>query len=85
MPMNQDINSAKNEIKQLADYLLNLSPQELSLLSFAMGFILSPCLTINQQNAIGNFFILFGQVMLTFNAQSNYLVNLNASNNQSED
>lgn len=83
--MKQDMNSAKNEIKQMADYLLSLSPQELSLLSFVMGFTLSPCLTINQQNAIGNFLILFGQVMLTFNAQSNYLVNLNASNNQSED
>jgi hypothetical protein len=35
---------------------------------------------ITQQNAIGNFFILFGQVLVTFNSQNNYLKNINRDN-----
>ena len=47
-----------------------------------MGFALAPGLTTNQQNSVGNFIILFGQVLLTFNAQNNYLVNINNQSNK---
>ena len=83
--MSHDFSSAKNQIQQMADTLLNLSPQELSLIAFTLGFTISPTLTINQQNSVGNFFILFGQVLLTFNAHGNYLVNLRDPNDTDGD
>ena len=78
--MNCDYKDASKSLNSLADYLLNLSAEEFSLLSFTLAFILAPTLNITQQNAIGNFFILFGQVLVTFNSQNNYLNNNNRDN-----
>ena len=52
------------------DLLLSLNEYELTLLGFAIGFLLSPTITVNQQNSLGNFFELIGQTLLTINAQS---------------
>lgn len=78
--MNCDYKDASKSLNSFADYLLNLSAEEFSLLSFTLAFILAPTLNITQQNAIGNFFILFGQVLVTFNSQNNYLKNINRDN-----
>ena len=78
--MNCDYKDASKSLNSFADYLLNLSAEEFSLLSFTLAFILAPTLNITQQNAIGNFFILFGQVLVTFNSQNNYLNNNNRDN-----
>jgi len=51
------------------DLLLSLNPYELSVLAFAIAFFLAPTITINQQNALGNFFELIGQTLLNINAQ----------------
>ena len=40
------------------DLLLSLNEYELSLLAFAIGLILSPTITVNQQSSLGNFFTL---------------------------
>ncbi len=70
-----DINQAQTDIQNFADYLLQLSPEEMTLLAFSLAYILAHPLTVNQQNTIGNFVILFGQVFLTMNAQQVYINN----------
>ena len=51
------------------DLLLSVNEYELSIIAFAIGMLLSPTITTNQQNALGNFFELIGQTLLTVNAQ----------------
>ena len=51
------------------DLLLSLNPYELTILAFATAIILAPTITVNQQNALGNFFELIGQTLLNINAQ----------------
>lgn len=53
-----------------SNWLSSLNPYEFSLIATAIGFTISPSLSINQQNSLGNFFELVGQVMLTISAQS---------------
>ena len=52
------------------DLLLSLNEYELTTLGFALGMLLAPNITINQQNSLGNFFELIGQTLLTINAQA---------------
>lgn len=52
------------------DLLLSLNEYELSIFGFAIGMLLSPTITVNQQNSLGNFFELVGQTLLTINAQA---------------
>ncbi len=46
--INQDYNS-------FADWLFSLNAYEFSLIAAAIGFAISPTLTVNQQNSLGNF------------------------------
>lgn len=64
--VNQDFNS-------FSDWLFSLNPYEFSLIAVAIGLVISPTLTVNQQNSLGNFFELLGQVILTINAQNTTL------------
>ena len=52
------------------DFLLSMNEYELTILGFAIGLIISPTITTNQQNSLGNFFELIGQTLLTVNAQA---------------
>ncbi len=52
------------------DLLLSINEYELTILACAIGLLISPTITINQQNALGNFFELIGQTILTVNAQA---------------
>ena len=52
------------------DLLLSLNPYELTILASAIGLLISPTITVNQQNSLGNFFELLGQTILTINAQT---------------
>ena len=52
------------------DLLLSLNEYELSIFAFSIALLISPTITINQQNALGNFFELIGQTFLTVNAQA---------------
>lgn len=58
------------------DLLLSLNQYELTILACSIGLLLSPTITTNQQNSLGNFFELIGQVLLTVNAQ---VINLQPS------
>ena len=52
------------------DLLLSLNEYELTILGVAIGLLLAPTITTNQQNSLGNFFELIGQTLLTINAQA---------------
>lgn len=71
--MDPRIKDAQNDFQKLANYLLSLSAEELTLLTFSLAYTVSIPLTTDQQSTIGNTFILFGQVLLSMNAQRNYL------------
>lgn len=66
-----DYNNFKNmNCNTFIDYLLTLSANELSLLAVGLGFLLSANIDANQQNSLGNFFELIGQLLLTISAQN---------------
>ena len=71
--MDPRIKDAQNDFQKLANCLLSLSAEELTLLTFSIAYTVSIPLTTDQQSTIGNTFILFGQVLLSMNAQRNYL------------
>ena len=52
------------------DLLLSINEYELTILGCAIGLLIAPTITVNQQNSLGNFFELIGQVLLTVNAQA---------------
>ncbi|MDD3341027.1 MAG: hypothetical protein PHN72_02340 [Bacilli bacterium] len=64
--MNQDFTS-------FSDWLFSLNPYEFSIIASALGLFISSTLTVNQQNSLGNFLELLGQVILTVNAQATTL------------
>lgn len=68
--MNNSQNTQETfEINSFVDWLMTLTPLEFTTLGIITGYILSQRLTINQQNSLGNWFELLGQILLTFNAQ----------------
>lgn len=64
--MNKDDN---NEFSNFASWLMSLSPLEFTTIGVIVAYIISYNLTINEQNSIGNWFEMVGQIILTFNAQ----------------
>lgn len=63
-------NFINQDFASLSNLLYTLNPYEFTFIATLIGFIISPTLTINEQNSLGNFFELLGQVILTINAQS---------------
>lgn len=59
-----------NDFKKLSNSLFSLSAFEFNLLATLIGFALTPALSTNEQNSLGNFFALIGQVLMTANAQN---------------
>ena len=67
------MNNEQNEkVRDFVEYILNLTPNEMGVIASAVGVLLSQPLTAMQQNSIGNFFELVGQVMLAISAQGQY-------------
>lgn len=66
-------NFVNYDFRAFSDWLFSLNPYEFSMIAVLMGVIISPTLTINQQNSLGNFLELLGQVILTINAQATTL------------
>lgn len=64
---------ANQDFKSLSAWLFSLNPYEFSLIASILGFAISTTLTVDQQNSLGNFMELLGQVILTINAQSSTL------------
>lgn len=63
---------SKQDIKDFSTFLANLSPLEFTTYGCIIGIIITSLLNSNEQNSIGNFFELIGQVILTAQAQSTY-------------
>ncbi|MGF7058467.1 hypothetical protein [Brassicibacter mesophilus] len=55
------------------DCLTSLPPQQFTGLATIIGFLIASRLTFDQQNSIGNFIELIGQVILTISAQGSTL------------
>lgn len=73
------------DYKSFSKWLFSLNAYEFTLIATIAGFIISPTLTIDEQNSLGNFLELFGQVILTINAQASTLQSSNSSNNIDEE
>lgn len=71
--MNQDF-------KKFSNALFSLSAFEFNLLATLIGFAITPTLSTNEQNSLGNFFALVGQVLMTANAQNITLAAKKAKN-----
>lgn len=71
---NMNCNSKELSNKtNIADSLTSMNPQAFTALATILGFTIANGLTINQQNSIGNFLELVGQVILTVSAQGSTL------------
>lgn len=70
--MNQkDIEDLINSeyFKNISSFILSLSPFEFVTVGTIVGYLLSINLTTAEQNSVGNWLELVGQIVLTFNAQ----------------
>lgn len=59
-----------NDFKSLASFIYSLNGYEFTLLATVIAFLISPPLSINEQNSLGNFFEQLGQTLLTIAAQN---------------
>ena len=57
------------------DKFKNINPNEFTLTAFIIGYILCQNLNTNEQNSLGNWFELLGQVLETTAAQNQLLQN----------
>ena len=55
--------------KEFTDWIFSLSGLDYTIAATTIAIILSKNLNINEQNSVGNFFFLIGQVLITMNAQ----------------
>ena len=58
------------KLQSLAKWLYSLTPLEISTIGCIIGLIGIETLSVNEQNVIGNFLELIGQILLTSNAQA---------------
>ena len=62
-------------------FLNNISPSNFTLSAYIVSSILIDDLSISEQNSLGNYLELLGQIILTNAAQQQVLNNKNNSNN----
>ena len=70
-------NNSSYDFKNFASWLFSLSSLDFVVIGTISGILIAKNLTINEQNTMGNFFELVGQVLLTINAQEITLGNNN--------
>lgn len=58
------------QIQSFVKWIYNLSPLELISVGSIISIIICECTTVNEQNVIGNFLEMVGQILLTANAQA---------------
>lgn len=78
----EDFINSEN-LKNLSSFILKLTPFEFVSVGTIIGYLLSYNLTVSEQNSLGNWFELVGQIILTFNAQGS--INLPPSPKQYTD
>ena len=67
------MNHSNDEIRNYADFLNCLSPNELGVIAALAGLYLAQGLTAEQQNAIGNFLEAIGQLIQCIGSQKQNL------------
>lgn len=79
-----DCNNLSNDNSNclIKSCLLSLPPKQFALLSSLLGIIIIDDLSIEQQNAIGNFLVNVGQAILTAAAQEQLLESNNSQDSQ---
>lgn len=60
----------KNDFKSLASTLNSLNPVEFVTLGCIISIIMCECLNPNEQNTLGNFLEMIGQILITSYAQA---------------
>lgn len=78
---NNNYNFNNPSFKDFAGWLYKLSPTEFVTLGTIASYLISYGLTVNEQNSIGNWLEMVGQIILTFNAQETTLSNASSQNN----
>ncbi len=73
-----------NPLINLNKLLLTLNAYEFATLAYLIGIILSNGLNFNEQQSLGNFFNLLGEVMQTIGSQGQNLNDNNSSYNVDE-
>ncbi len=64
--------------------IFKIPPDDFALIAALLGVVISNKLDVNEQNAIGNFFELIGQTILTVSAQEQLQQALIAKQKQNE-
>lgn len=62
-------NFTNQDYKGLSEWLNTLNPYEFTIVGIITAFLIAPVLNANQQNSVGNFFEVIGQVLLVIAAQ----------------
>ena len=75
-------NETFNNFSSFKNWIFSLSVLDFTIDATTIAIIMSQNLNQNQQNSVGNFFFLIGQVLITMNAQDiTKLNNINNPNN----
>ena len=69
----------------IGDFLFNLSGFEYAVIGTILGIVISSKLSINQQNSIGNFLELVGQILLSISSQEYNRLNTQNNNARYQD
>lgn len=69
---NSSDNTDNTDCNDIPNGFQNINPQLFILIGDVLGNIIAGNIPFNVQNAIGNWFELLGQIILTFNAQQQY-------------
>lgn len=66
---NNNNNDYSKKCAEFADILNSLTPLEFTLLASLLGYSIALNTTPDEQNALGNWFELVGQILITFSAK----------------
>ena len=67
-------------MREIYDLIFSLPPKHFTIIAFLIGILLVDDLNAAEQNALGGFFELVGQVLITDAAQSQLIQNIIANN-----
>lgn len=68
--MNQNFDDFKKAVTDFSNWLDSIPPYEYSLLATITAYLIAPMLSLNAQNALGNWLEQVGQIILTISAQA---------------
>ena len=75
-------NETFSNFNDFSDWIFSLSGLDFTIAATTIAILMSTKLNFNQQNSVGNFFFLIGQVLITMNAQDiTRFDNINNPNN----